>query len=417
MYSENYLSTELGMQLYKEWMPAWDKAELQELSGNKVVEVPLMFKKIRASVSDDLLQAYKETNDPKYLIADIKLIIEKDSATGEMRVLIREITPTLEYLQANDFNPICLSRMDELSGSVKYFTPDWQLIYIYTYENGEITKGLTVNPRTRSGEEYCFTFTELVITDWYLNSPDGPYITTTYGYTFITYCISAEDSGIDDSGSGGGGSGGSGPGSGPENNQTTQSQQYNQNARNILDVLKKNNLQTNLTLILSSQISTVIEDLSKSKISQYAYIDVNKTNNAIFNPDTKYAFHIADNLSPTTLKLILAHEYMHLYIFEQMMSAGSFQELSMTNLELSSYINMYRSLSPDDFINAAHHEYMGNNIEIVEQLLRNTFPGESNDFYRYGRWTGGAFNSDAFRDLSKTERIAIFKYLKKNGLR
>jgi len=210
------------MQLYKEWMPAWDKAELQELSGNKVVEVPLMFKKIRASVSDDLLQAYKETNDPKYLIADIKLIIEKDSATSEMRGLIREITPTLEYLQANDFNPICLSRMDELSGSVKYFTPDWQLIYIYTYENGEITKGLTVNPRTRSGEEYCFTFTELVITDWHLNSPDGPYITTTYGYTFITYCISAEDSGIDDSGSGGGsGDGGGGGAGGNSNNNNT----------------------------------------------------------------------------------------------------------------------------------------------------------------------------------------------------
>ena len=59
---------------------------------------------------------------------------------------------------------------------------------------------------------------------------------------------------------------------------------------------------------------------------------------------------------------------------------------------------------------------MGNNIEIVEQLLRNTFPGESNDFYRYGRWTGGAFNSDAFDNLSETERNAIRKYLKKHKL-
>ena len=60
---------------------------------------------------------------------------------------------------------------------------------------------------------------------------------------------------------------------------------------------------------------------------------------------------------------------------------------------------------------------MGNNIEIMEQLLRSTFPGESNDFYRYGRWTGGAFNSEAFDNLPATEKRNILKYLQKNKLK
>ena len=53
----------------------------------------------------------------------------------------------------------------------------------------------------------------------------------------------------------------------------------------------------------------------------------------------------------------------------------------------------------------------------MEQLLRSTFPGESNDFYRYGKWAGGAFNSEAFKDLPKTERDAVRDYLKNNKLR
>ena len=59
---------------------------------------------------------------------------------------------------------------------------------------------------------------------------------------------------------------------------------------------------------------------------------------------------------------------------------------------------------------------MGNHIAEMESMLRKAFPGQSEDFYRYGRWGGGAVDSDAFKNLTQAERDAIRKYLKEIGL-
>ena len=43
-----------------------------------------------------------------------------------------------------------------------------------------------------------------------------------------------------------------------------------------------------------------------------------------------------------------------------------------------------------------HHEYMGSHVDKMEERLRSAFPGQSEDFYKYGKWGGGATSSDAF---------------------
>ena len=210
MYSENYLTGESEMLLYKEWIPRWSEAKLQQLSENKIVEVPLMFKKFRATIAQEVFKLYEETKDPRYLLVDIKLIIEKDSATGEMKDLIREIIPSLDYLQSQDFDPACLFRADEFSGAVKYYTPDWQFVYAHIYENGEIVGNLVkAEPETRSaGGFLCYEIITVIPVNWYLNDMvDGDYITTTYQYSVSIECYYS-------SGAGGGGDGGNGNGNG-----------------------------------------------------------------------------------------------------------------------------------------------------------------------------------------------------------
>ena len=52
----------------------------------------------------------------------------------------------------------------------------------------------------------------------------------------------------------------------------------------------------------------------------------------------------------------------------------------------------------------------------MENLLRKAFPYQDNDFYRYGKWSGGAYNSPAFDNLPQTEKDAVKGYLRKQGL-
>ena len=55
-------------------------------------------------------------------------------------------------------------------------------------------------------------------------------------------------------------------------------------------------------------------------------------------------------------------------------------------------------------------------MEEMEQLLRDSFPGMPEEFYEYGKWGGGAFNSTAFRSLPIEERMNVEDYLSRMGL-
>ena len=67
-------------------------------------------------------------------------------------------------------------------------------------------------------------------------------------------------------------------------------------------------------------------------------------------------------------------------------------------------------------INDGHHEYIGSHVDKMEERLQSAFPGQSEDFYKYGKWGGGATSSDAFENLTQSEKEKINEYLIKNNL-
>ncbi|MBO5312279.1 MAG: hypothetical protein J6A91_09545, partial [Bacteroidales bacterium] len=142
------------------------------------------------------------------------------------------------------------------------------------------------------------------------------------------------------------------------------------------------------------------------------------TTGDLWKKSPHYVIEIQSGLTETQMELVLSHEYRHLQLFEISQNAGSQGELAKSNLELllilmEKYEN--REEVPD-WINQGHHEYMGRHVDEMEELLRESFPGRDEEFYEYGKWGGGAFNSDGFKELSSQEKNQIITYLKRNGL-
>ena len=138
----------------------------------------------------------------------------------------------------------------------------------------------------------------------------------------------------------------------------------------------------------------------------------------LWNKLRNYTIIISGNLNDIQQDLVLAHEFMHLKLLQISQDAGSPSELGRSNPELYGIINMFYANKENNlyWLNDAHHFYMGQHVEEMEQLLREAFPGMDDDFYEYGKWGGGAFNSDKFDQLSKEEQDAIEEYLRGIGL-
>ena len=138
----------------------------------------------------------------------------------------------------------------------------------------------------------------------------------------------------------------------------------------------------------------------------------------IFEKTQNYTITIAPGLSDVQQNLVLAHEFMHLKLLQISQDAGSPSELGRSNPELYGIINMFYADKDNNlyWLNDAHHFYMGQHVEEMEQLLRDAFPGQSEEFYEYGKWGGGALNSDAFEKLSEEERGRVEEYLTQIGL-
>jgi len=138
IYSENYMLSESGMQLYKDWMPDWTKATIHEQQKGKTVEIPLIFTKLTSYISEDMYAGYVNTKDPKYLQNHTSLIIETNFATGEKRDFIMKLSPSLKYLdQSMEQNEnTYLNISDNFDGHVFYYTLDWHIVSGIKYSDG-----------------------------------------------------------------------------------------------------------------------------------------------------------------------------------------------------------------------------------------------------------------------------------------
>jgi len=123
MYAENYMSSESGMQLYKDWMPDWKKATVHQLSESKTVEVPLVFTNMANAVSAEAYAEYERTKDLKYLQNDTRLVIETYTETGKKRDFIMKMAPSLEYILFENKGSSSYLNVDEyFDGTVRYGT-------------------------------------------------------------------------------------------------------------------------------------------------------------------------------------------------------------------------------------------------------------------------------------------------------
>lgn len=129
----------------------------------------------------------------------------------------------------------------------------------------------------------------------------------------------------------------------------------------------------------------------------------------IYDKTTNIECKVKLGLDEGQMRIVVAHECLHLVLLEISRNAGSPSVLSNENKELYELIKDFN-------INQGHHEYMATHIDEFKQLLREAFPGESNEYYEYGVWGGGLIYTNAFYDLSNDTKCNILNYLQNNGI-
>lgn len=161
------------------------------------------------------------------------------------------------------------------------------------------------------------------------------------------------------------------------------------------------------------QVTIKTGEVSNSKLAEQTMSG--KFNDILYG-NSSITLTLSSSLTEIQQMIVLAHEYMHLMLLEISRNAGSPNAFYYKNSELYNDIVHSKEATDVGKINDGHHQYMGGHIEEVEDLLREAFPGKEQDFYEYGKWGGGATESDEFKDLNNEEKRDIINYLKKNGL-
>lgn len=161
------------------------------------------------------------------------------------------------------------------------------------------------------------------------------------------------------------------------------------------------------------QVTIKTGEVSNSKLAEQTMSG--KFNDILYG-NSSITLTLSSSLTEIQQMIVLAHEYMHLMLLEISRNAGSPNAFYDKNSELYNDIVHSKEATDVGKINDGHHQYMGGHIEEVEDLLREAFPGKEQDFYEYGKWGGGATESDEFEKLSESEQSRILDYLNDKGL-
>lgn len=203
----------------------------------------------------------------------------------------------------------------------------------------------------------------------------------------------------------------SGSNSKSDNDTNSNKDPINDDKDSAIENKKISTAVTNLLCILGNKVTNIV-NYATFKIglpAQNTLASSTMKYQDIFDQTSTITIIVKMGLTDIQQHLILAHECMHLVLIEVSRNAGSESALSQTNQELFNDIRQ-------DGVNEGHHKYMGGHIDQVEQLLRSAFPGQDEDFYEYGKWGGGAMNSDEFTQLPKYKQHNTEVYLKKHDL-
>ena len=426
MYSENYLTAESGMQLYKDWVPDWENATVHQLTKSKTVEVPMLFKKIAGSVSSEVFAEYLRTQDAVFLQSYATLIIETNLSSGAKRDFIMKLSPSLKYLKKMGElkNSSYQNVSDDFDGYILYCDLNWEFVSGIKYSDGNIVGRLSKTRNTEEEEltrglqmldrDCLYNFISDADYEW---DPEYGWILGAVGVGYFVDCLTLtyygeEGSNYDNSYSYPCNFGEEyyyDQGAGSSSN--SQTQQYNQAVQNKANSLKNAVSSARIhTFETIPNISVNINNQTSKLGSVYYSSSCISFTDQLYNKYMMVGIDIPANLTDIQQKLVMAHEVMHLILLDISRIAGSKEQLSIINNSLMQSIYKYMD------VERGHHEYMGEHIYDMENLLRKAFPNESNDFYRYGKWGGGAFDSDVFNALPEAEQKAVFRYLSENNL-
>lgn len=172
---------------------------------------------------------------------------------------------------------------------------------------------------------------------------------------------------------------------------------------NILEAFKKNGLD------VSHVISRVYVNFKMLTNGNLAEIRVSAPPGEADFKDVPLFLTLPPYSRDDRFLLIVTHEFVHLALFDISRTAGNINELNKINMMLARSLDLNIGADP-------HHEYIGKIIDVYEQILRDAFPGKSEEFYRYGKWGGGIRDSYRFEMLPSADQKTILEYLKAHNL-
>lgn len=129
------------------YMPAWDYTYYLDNDEFDVVELDLMTKGRISIMDKETNEIYNKTKDQKYKKSYSRYVFLRNKKNDESIGFIMTIIPSLKYIESSNFevfDNFYLERDNQFDGFVYYYTLDGDFINGWVYEDGNVTKTVTL---------------------------------------------------------------------------------------------------------------------------------------------------------------------------------------------------------------------------------------------------------------------------------
>lgn len=201
--------------------PEWKYPWVKQKGEYATVEVPILSDRSFSFIDPESMKKYEETKDKRYKSSGTHLVFRKNLRTNAIDGFIMTISPSLNYLEANDFNPFrkntYLYRDKDFDGFIFYHDLNGNFVNGWKYVDGDaFSISLRDNSETTLRNNTCTAvYAVYLVSDcWYqlLEHNDGlDYYdihckySLEYHFLFATcYDNGTGDGGYDPDGVGGG---------------------------------------------------------------------------------------------------------------------------------------------------------------------------------------------------------------------